>query len=258
MRNKTATSPIVTFSREPKPALSESEGASGETRPENRGVKVVGLVPAYHEAGRIGHVVRGVLAHLPACAVVDDGSPDATAEEARAAGAVVVRHEANLGKGRALETGFRWAAREGADGAICLDGDGQHDPDEIPKFLACLEAEAPDVILGTRSRSARMPRVRRFTNRFCSEVVSRLAGTRIRDSQSGYRYVSVRAWGLARPKTASYDAESEFLIRAGRRGLTIREVSVATIYGEAKSNIHPFAEPLRFLRLALRYIIGIE
>jgi len=250
MRNKTATSHIVTFSREPK--------ASGETRPENRRVKVVGLVPAYREAGRIGRVVRGVLAHLPVCAVVDDGSADATAEEARAAGAVVLHHATNLGKGKALETGFRWVAEQGADGAVCLDGDGQHDPAEIPKFLACLEADAPDVILGTRSRSARMPRVRRFTNRFCSEVVSHLAGTRIHDSQSGYRYVSVRAWKLARPRTASYDAESEFLIRAGRRGLKIREVSVATIYGEAKSKIHPLVEPLRFLRLALRYIIGME
>ena len=250
MRNQTAPSPIVTFSRE--------QETSGEPRPENRGVKVIGLVPAYREAGRIGRVVRGVLAHLPVCAVVDDGSPDATADEARAAGAVVLRHGTNLGKGRALETGFRWVAEQGADGAVCLDGDGQHDPDEIPRFLACLEAKAPDIILGTRSRSPRMPRVRQFTNRFCSEVVSRLAGTRIHDSQSGYRYVSVRAWKLARPKTASYDAESEFLIRAGRRGLKILEVSVATLYGEAKSKIHPVMEPLRFLRLALRYTIGME
>ena len=229
-----------------------------ETALETRRAKVLGLVPAYREAGRIGCVVRGVLAHLGTCLVVDDGSPDATAEEARAAGAIVLRHATNLGKGRALQTGFRRVAEQGADGAVCLDGDGQHDPAEIPKFLARLQAEAPDIILGTRRFSAHMPRVRRLTNRFTSEVVSRLAGTRIHDSQSGYRYVSVRAWDLARPRTASYDAESEFLIRAGRRGLVIAEVPVATIYGEERSKINPFVEPLRFLRLALRYIIGMD
>jgi glycosyltransferase involved in cell wall biosynthesis len=219
---------------------------------------VVGLVPAYREAGRIGGVVRGVLAHLGTCLVVDDGSPDATAQEAAAAGATVLRHPTNLGKGRALETGMRWVAEHGADGAICLDGDGQHDPAEIPRFLARLEADRPDVILGTRRLAGRMPALRRFTNRFTSEVVSRLAGTRLHDSQSGYRYVSVRAWTLARPRSARYDAESEFLIRAGRRGLAIVEVPIATIYGGERSKIHPVAEPARFLRLALRYIIGMD
>ena len=239
-----------------------------QTPPTTRRAKVVGLVPAYCEAGRIGEVVRGVLAHLPACVVVDDGSPDATAEEARAAGATVLRHATNLGKGRALETGMRWVAEQGAEGALCLDGDGQHDPAEIPKFLARLradgpasaagEADGPDVIIGTRRRAGRMPAVRRFTNRFTSELVSRLAGTRIGDSQSGYRYMSVRAWNLARPRSARYDAESEFLIRAGRRGLRIAEVPVATIYRGEQSKIHPIAEPVRFLRLALRYIIGMD
>jgi glycosyltransferase involved in cell wall biosynthesis len=219
---------------------------------------VVGLIPAYREAGRIGRVVRGVLDHLEACVVVDDGSPDATADEARAAGAVVVRHATNLGKGRALDTGFKWAERRAATGVICLDGDGQHDPGEIPKFLACLQAHAPDVIIGTRRRSADMPRVRRITNRLTSAVVSRLAGAEIRDTQSGYRYASVRAWRLARPRSARYDAESEFLIRAGRRGLAIAEVPVATIYGTEKSKIRPATETLRFVRLALAFLLGME
>ncbi|HUS45913.1 MAG TPA: glycosyltransferase family 2 protein [Phycisphaerae bacterium] len=221
-------------------------------------MNVVGLVPAYQEAGRIGSVVRGILAHLPVCIVVDDGSPDATAEEAEAAGARVARHPVNRGKGQALLTGFRCAAEAGADGAICLDGDGQHDPAEIPKFLALAESKRPDIILGTRSRSAAMPAIRRFTNRFCSEIVSRLAGTRIRDSQSGYRYVSLRAWRLARPKTASYDAESEFLIRAGRRGLSIHEVPITTTYGTETSKINPVTEPWRFLRLAACYTVGMD
>lgn len=211
-------------------------------------------MPAFREAARIADVVRGVRRHLP-CLVVDDGSEDGTADAAREAGATVVRHEKNQGKGAALRTAFAWAVREGYDGAVTLDGDGQHDPAEIPLFVAAAGAGA-DLVVGRRTgwRERGMPWIRRQVNSLTSAVVSRLAHAEVADSQCGYRYVSVRAWQAASPGTDSFDAESEILIRAGRLGLHIAQVDVQTIYGDQVSNIRPLADTLRFVRLAVRYM----
>jgi glycosyltransferase involved in cell wall biosynthesis len=216
-------------------------------------LRILAVVPAYREAERIADVVRRAGEHVP-CLVVDDGSPDATAEAARQAGAEVVSHEVNRGKGAALKTGFAWARERGYHGAVTLDGDGQHDPASIPAFVAAA-ADGADVVVGRRADWAEhgMPWIRRATNRVTSWWVSRLAGCRVTDSQCGYRYISVKAWFDALPATDSYDAESEILIRAGRLGYNVREVPVPTIYAGEVSKIKPVAETLRFVRLVLRY-----
>ncbi|HJW23051.1 MAG TPA: glycosyltransferase family 2 protein, partial [Candidatus Limnocylindrales bacterium] len=124
----------------------------------------VALIPAHNEAPRIGVVVAGTSAHLPVV-VVDDGSSDATAAVARASGATVLEQRPNQGKGAALRAGFRHALEAGFDAAVTLDGDGQHDPAEIPKFLGPLAGEAGGVelVIGERSFGA-MPLVRRLSN----------------------------------------------------------------------------------------------
>ena len=216
-------------------------------------MKVLAVVPAFREAGRVADVVRGVREHVP-CLVVDDGSNDGTAEAAEAAGADVVRHNVNRGKGAALKTGFAYAGEHQYNGVITLDADGQHDPVSIPDFLAAAEQGA-DVVVGRREGWAEhgMPWLRRMTNRVTSAIVSRLGRCRVADSQCGYRYISVRAWSAACPETSSYDAESEILIRAGRLGFRITEVPVRTIYGDEVSKIRPVRETARFVRLAIRY-----
>ena len=216
-------------------------------------MKILAVIPAYREAGRIGSVVRQVVAHLP-CLVVDDGSGDGTAEEAERAGASVVRHPRNLGKGAALRTGLAWAREHGYDGVITLDADGQHDPVHLPEFVAAAERGA-DIVVGRRTdwRAGGMPWIRRLTNRFTSAVVGRLARARVGDSQCGFRYMSIKAWTAAEPETTSYDAESEILIRAGRLGLRITEAPIATIYGKEESKIRPARETWRFFRLCVRY-----
>jgi len=218
-------------------------------------LRIIALVPAYHEAQRVGDVVRGVTAHLP-CLVVDDGSGDGTAEAAEQAGATVVRHERNAGKGAALRTGFLWARQQGYDGVVTLDADGQHDPAAIPQFAAAADAGA-DIVIGARQdwSAHGMPWIRRMTNAVTSAVISRMARCRITDSQSGYRYVSVASYFAASPETTSFDAESELLIRAGRLGLRIGEVPIPTIYGTERSKINPLPETVRFIRLFLRYAV---
>lgn len=219
-------------------------------------MRACALIPAYNESARIGDVVEGARGQGVTVVVVDDGSTDGTEEAARRGGATVLRHPRNRGKGEALKTGFRYAIEQGVDAVITLDGDGQHDPAEIPEIVARAEQEGSDIVLGCRMGDvSRMPLLRIWTNQITSAVLSRLAHTRISDSQSGYRLIRTRALRSLDLVTRKYDLESEILVRAARRGFRISEVPVRTIYEGSESKIHPGLDTLRFIRLALRLIL---
>ena len=146
---------------------------------------VLALVPAWNEESRLGPVVEATAQRLPVL-VVDDGSQDNTPTVARRAGATVVSHEQNRGKGAALITGFDWALSRGYDAVLTLDADGQHDPDDIPKFLDAYESDTWDLIIGRRDFS-KMPFPRGYTNPFGSWLLSQALGKPILDNQSGFR-----------------------------------------------------------------------
>lgn len=214
-------------------------------------MKICAMIPAYREEAFIEDVVRRVRTHLEPVVVYDDGSPDATAECARKAGAIVLRHEGNQGKGATLADGFDWAVREGFEAVVNLDGDGQHLPEEIPRFLAV--ASEYDVIVGNRmSERKGMPYVRWQTNRFTSAVVSWLAGCAIPDSQCGFRLIHTKVWTAITVETRNFDFESEFLVEAGRKGFRIGWVPVSTVYGTEVSKIHPAVDTIRFFRMVYR------
>ncbi len=216
---------------------------------------VCAVIPACNEEARVGEVVRGARRHLSRVVVVDDGSADGTADAARRAGAEVLRHPGNRGKGAALKTGMEHAFGEGFDAVVVLDADGQHAAGEIPLFLGTAERTGADVVVGSRMDNAEgMPLVRYLTNRFTSAVVSKLAGQRIPDSQCGFRLIGERAFRRMGFKTSRYDTESEMLIEAGRAGCRIVSVPVRTIYGTGKSKINPFVDTARFFRLVLRHL----
>jgi glycosyltransferase involved in cell wall biosynthesis len=178
----------------------------------------------------VAAVVRGVLALDLAVVVVDDGSDDDTGEHARAAGAPVLRHVENRGKGAALRTGMQWARARGHDTIVCLDADGQHDPAEIPRLLAA--AENAELVIGARERDpSRMPWTRRCTNGTSSYLITKICGRPIADSQSGFRVLRGRALDLLPDHYNRYDTESEWLIRIAREKLRIAEVPIKTIYG---------------------------
>ena len=187
--------------------------------------------------------------------VVNDGSTDGTSASARTAGAHVLEHKINLGKGAALKTGFEYAVEKGYDAAITMDGDGQHEPSAIPDFLDTLERCDADVLIGSRMDAVGdMPKLRIWTNRTTSRIVSLLAGQEISDSQSGYRLIRV---GVLRDLvksfvTTRYDTESELLIRAARRGYKVAAVTIRSIYAGTVSHINPFVDTLRFVRLVIR------
>jgi glycosyltransferase involved in cell wall biosynthesis len=210
---------------------------------------IVAVIPAHDEAPRIAAVVAAAREHLPAI-VVDDGSTDATAERAREAGADVIEQRPNQGKGMALRTGFRRAIADGADAILTLDGDGQHDPAEIPRFLAAWACQPqPDLVVGRRSFRS-MPPIRRLSNELGRIAFSWAVGRPIPDNQSGYRLVSRR---LAEATLASdepgFAFEVEQITTCIRMGGTISWVPIRTIYAGAPSHIRPIAHLREFIRI---------
>ncbi|MEJ2744886.1 MAG: glycosyltransferase family 2 protein [bacterium] len=220
-------------------------------------MKPCALIPAFNEEGRIGEVVAGALKYVPKAIVVDDGSNDGTARIARDAGAEILPHVRNLGKGASLKDGLEKAFSEGVDPVIVLDGDGQHDWDEIPLFLKADHDGRWDVIVGNRmGDTEEMPLIRKLTNRVTSFFASFLSGQRIPDSQCGFRLIHKSAFRYMGFKTTRYDTETEMLIEAGRGGCRIGSVAVKTIYGAERSKINPLRDTIRFIRLVIRYMMA--
>ncbi len=212
------------------------------------------VIPAFNEARSIEKVVTASLRSGMDVLVVDDGSADRTAELASAAGAIVERHARNQGKGVAIRTAATWVLGHGYDAAVFLDADGQHLPEELPRFRECFEQTGADLIVGTRmADNASMPLVRKVANRTSSLMVSLVAGTRVTDSQSGYRLFSRRMLErLASGGGAGFDFESEMIIDAVRDGLKYCEVPISCIYGEEKSHYRPLRDAAQFLSLMVR------
>jgi glycosyltransferase involved in cell wall biosynthesis len=218
-------------------------------------MRVCAVIPARDAADTVGPVVRGLRATLPEATilVVDDGSSDETGLRAREAGAEVIRHTLNQGKGAALQTGFDEAVRRGADAVLALDADGQHDPDWAPRLLAGLESA--DLVVGSRLQSREgMPWLRRVTNDVTSWWVSRLARTLIEDSQSGYRAIRAPVLRRVRPEARRFEYESEFLVAAARAGFRIAAVGIPTLYNAPGSHIRPVRDTVRFVRFVLRHL----
>lgn len=212
---------------------------------------IIALVPAYNEAGGVAAVVRQTRQQLPVL-VVDDGSTDATAEQAEAAGATVVRQRPNQGKGVALRTGLRYGLEHGFEAVLTLDADGQHDPAEIPKFLQAYQAHRSDLIIGARNFK-QMPPLRRLANSLGQWAFSWALGQPVRDNQSGYRLISRRLIELLlNGREQGFEFEVEMIVICARQGLGLDWVPIRTIYAGEASHIDPLQHTIKFLRLVWR------
>ncbi len=212
--------------------------------------EVIALIPAYNEARYIADVVQRTLKHLPVI-VIDDGSSDSTAAAAAMAGAKVIAHKMNQGKGKALNTGFEYAVQRGVDAAITLDADGQHDPDEIPLFLEAYRAGKGDVIIGQRT-FAQMPAKSQFGNRVGTFLLGLAMGQPVPDNQSGYRLLSRDVMARVRPSSTRFEAEVELLLRTQMAGFRLAWVPIKTIYNDKKSHFRPIHDSVLFLKMVWR------
>ncbi len=210
---------------------------------------IFALIPAHNEAANIERVVRQTAKHIPVW-VVDDGSTDNTADLATKAGAHVLQQKPNQGKGVALRFGFQETLRTGCQGVITLDGDGQHDPDEIPNFLAELEKGPADMIIGTRQFN-KMPFPRKYTNPVGKVLFNLTLGRNIQDNQSGYRFISRRLMQAAlQSNHPGFEFEVEIITICCRSGFIIKEIPIKTIYyKEGKSHIRPWKHVVGFVKL---------
>ncbi|WP_228484525.1 glycosyltransferase family 2 protein [Microbacterium cremeum] len=193
---------------------------------------VLVIVPAWNEESNVGHTVREILATRAGydVIVVDDGSTDATAEVARAAGATVMSLPFNMGVGGAMKTGFTYARRHGYTRAVQVDADGQHNPVDIARVVAGLETA--DISIGARfadvgTYDARGPR--RWAMVFLASVLSRVAGVRLTDATSGFRAANARAIDqYVTYYPAEYLGDTiDSLVAAMHAGLTVTQVPVA-------------------------------
>ena len=206
------------------------------------------VIPARDEAGRVGAVVRSVLRHVPVAWVVDDGSTDATGAEARSAGARVLRHDRPRGKGASLRTGWAAAMHAGVEWMVLLDGDGQHDPADIPALVTAA-GEASRLVVGNRMASpGPMPWSRRLANRWLSARVSATAHQSIPDSQCGFRVAHLPALASLAIRSEGFEIESELCLAFSRAGFAVVSVPVRCIYGGQPSRISPWRDGLRWWR----------
>ncbi len=215
-------------------------------------MKTVAVIPAFDEAETIGDVRDRTRPHVDLVFVVDDGSRDATS----ALRGNVLRHSRNLGKGAALRTGIRAALAAGAQAIVTLDGDGQHDPGEIPRLLSALEGSY--MVIGKRRRSKEMPPLRRLCNGASSALISILSGRRRYDVHSGYRVYRADLFRKMEIRSRRYEVEVELLLKAGRAGLRVVEVPVSTRYGSERSKFGAARDTLRFLKAVVVYRMGLD
>lgn len=225
---------------------------SARDRPNRQNTAAV--IPAYNEAKHLADVVRRTRQEIDYVLVVDDGSTDDTAAQARSAGAEVLVHPENRGKGQSIKAGLRYWMGRGFVWIAILDADGQHRPEEIERMCSAAGVDKPALLIGNRMNDvATMPWLRRFVNRYMSDRISRVCGQQIPDTQCGFRMLHRDLIPFLLVGTNRFDYETEMLILASRKGFAITSVPITTVYSDEVSSIHPVRDTLRFFKLMQRY-----
>ena len=194
-------------------------------------MSILTCIPAFNEGKVIDEVIKKCLKFSDQVVVCDDGSTDDTYEIADAAGAHVIRHDVNIGKGEALRTLFKFAIHSKNDIIVTIDGDGQFLPEEIPKLVSDIEEKKSDIVIGYRFDDATdMPNYRRFGNKMLDKMANMVTELSVSDTQSGYRAYSKDIIGKLNFNIKGFGADVEILIDAANKGFRISEQKVTVIY----------------------------
>ena len=210
----------------------------------NTDMSTLVCIPAFNEEHFIGKVVKNCLKYADQVVVCDDGSVDNTYEIADAAGANVIRHEKNCGKGEAFQSLFQFARHSNVDVIVTIDGDGQFLPEEIPKLVKKIESNEADVVIGYRfDNAAEMPNYRKFGNKMLDKMTNMATQLSVRDTQSGFRAYSKNIIKLIDFKKKGFGVDTEILINAAKNGARISEEKVSVIYhtGSQTSTKNPIS-----------------
>ena len=218
-------------------------------------VTLCALIAAFNEERRVADVVKGTARHASTVVVVDDGSTDDTAARARDAGAIVISHERNRGKGCAIRTGLEFVLKQDHSHVLLLDADLQHDPAEIPRLVARAEQGRGAFVIGEREfRKDAMPAARFHANVIGSRILSRFIGADVADSQSGFRLIRADLLRRVELQSTGYEVETEMLIKLVRAGAAVERVTIRRLqYEGMNSKMRPFRDTFRTCLLAVRY-----
>lgn len=213
-------------------------------------------IPAYNEEVAIGSIVARCKKYADSVVVIDDGSSDHTAEVARLVGTDVVSHTKNMGYGAAIKSCFEIARSRSAPALVIIDGDGQHDPDDIPLLLAELRKKGADIVIGSRFMGGNerdIPLYRKVGMKVLDVATNFSSGLEISDSQSGFRAYSARAIHEIDLDDAGMGAGSEILIKAAEKRLHVVEIPIRARYDLAgTSSVNPVRHGLGVLGSIVR------
>ena len=210
-------------------------------------MRICAIIPVYNEAERIGRLVTDLKRQNFDVVVIDDGSNDNSGWIAKEKGAVVITHQKKSGKGLSLRDGFDYAVRQNYHGVITIDGDGQHDVDDIPRFVEKAKDGPNCVITGSRMENPRgMPFIRLIVNKLMSVLISFVCKQRIPDTQCGFRFIGGEVLKSIHLSSSDFEIESEVLIKASKKGFKIYSVPIKTIYSNECSKINPLTDTVRF------------
>lgn len=211
------------------------------------------VIPTFNESKIIYDLVIKIKEQGLDVLIVDDGSGDGTGNFAKKAGAKVIFHSRNMGKGMALRTGFQYVVNESYDFIITMDGDGQHRPEDIKNFIQYFSDYNSDIIVGNRMDEPKnMPFHRWIINKIMSMIISSICKKYIPDTQNGFRLIRASALRDMIFSTSNYEIDSELLIQASKKLYKIASVPIETIYSGQDSQIHPVVDTVRFFRFIFK------
>lgn len=211
------------------------------------------LIPTYNNAGTIARVIAGVQQYCRDVIVVNDGSTDDTAQILdRTEGIVVIGYTRNRGKGYALRTGLREAARRGFRYLLTIDADGQHYPDDIPLFVQAAEQQPDTLLIGARNLEAEnMPSKNTFANKFSNFWYKVETGITLSDTQSGFRLYPLTRLKDMRFYTPRYEFEVEVIVRAAWRGIDVKNIPIRVYYPPQEERVSHFKPAKDFTRISI-------
>jgi len=213
-------------------------------------------IPAFNEEDTIGEIVEKSSQHADKVIVCNDGSTDKTEEIARKNGAIVINHKKNLGYGAAIISLFEKAKKENAEIMVTLDGDGQHDPEQIPTLVNALIENNVDIVIGSRflDKNTNSPSYRKVGIKIITSASNFGTNFKVSDSQSGFRVYSKDAIDAINPTDEGMSVSTEILLKASDKGFSVAEVPISVSYNGDTSEQNPVPHGISVLMSTLRFV----